>query len=86
MLCLSQKNQKERDKCMTNEQIKITRCPTCGSANLLAEYDDSSEKKLDKGVFWSGLPGALVYAFKARKIQTTFWRCQNCGHTFPMEN
>ena len=66
------------------EEIQITRCPMCGCARLQAVYDKSSDKRITKGYLFFGWIGLLVSLFRNRNAQSKFWKCEQCGHEFPM--
>lgn len=67
-------------------QYQITRCPMCGSPNLMGIYDDRANKQLTKGALWFGLVGLIVSAFRTRNATSAYWECQNCGHIFRMDD
>lgn len=68
-----------------NSNHNIIQCPVCGSMNLKAMYDQSKEGGPLKSFLKGGLVGLAFYASGSEKTVSTYWACQRCGNTFPMD-
>lgn len=63
-----------------DSEIKIVKCPKCGSMNLEGVYEEK------KGQWKYAIFGLLFWFIAAlRNKPTAYWRCIECGETFPMD-